>query len=283
MMKKKLKKKILNSSSSQTINLQSSDLHFNVVKIAVAQICNSIGYKRTQTSALETLTSVTIRYLQSLATSAVTSANSTGRTECNLFDIIRGLEDLHSGVGFHGNSNLNRRLYKLSESSIVRDTMEFVHLSREIPFAKPLPRYIVTANPPWLVNESGKLNHIPIWLPDFPKIVNGGEKTVVEAPIEDESAWEKRFKKIESNRRISNLPEKRKKVSFPIIGGDGRNVIVMECEGDLRGGICKGGKRVSCQIYEDVDESFVNASCSSNHDPKLKPKASVKMKLQEQT
>lgn len=228
--KKKLKKKISNSSSSQTNNLQSSDHHFTVVKIAVAQICKSIGYKRTQTFALETLTSITIQYLQSLATSAVTSANSTGRTECNLFDIIRGLEDLHSGVGFHGNCNLKRRLYNLSDSSIVRDMMKFVYFSREIPFAKPLPRYTDyklnhDSNPFCLFNASDelkhKVNHVPRWLPDFPKI-DGGKTVVVQAMIEVESVWEKKFKTIESNRRISNLPEERRTVSFTICGG--RNV-----------------------------------------------------------
>ncbi|KAJ0588427.1 putative transcription initiation factor TFIID subunit 8 [Helianthus annuus] len=42
----------------------------------------------------------------SLAKSASTSASSTGRIECNLYDVIRALEDLHADVGFTGNSYL---------------------------------------------------------------------------------------------------------------------------------------------------------------------------------
>ncbi|KAI3787606.1 hypothetical protein L1987_42195 [Smallanthus sonchifolius] len=260
--------------SSQSSDMESSDLHLSVFRIAVAQICNSVGYTGAQTSALKTLTAVAVRYLQSLAKSAANSASSTGRTKCNLLDIIRALEDLHSDVGFHGNSDRKRRLYILSDSSILIDTMKFVYLTPEIPFAKPLPRHSQTLppNPASFSDESGKWNHVPRWLPVFPKTSDVAEETVIPAPIEDETAWEK----TESNRKISKLPEKRKKVSFTI-GGGGRNVIKMQSEVDLRDGICKGGKRISCQIYED--ENFVSASCSSNHD--LKPKPSMKKKLQD--
>ncbi|KAL8207794.1 hypothetical protein R6Q57_007206 [Mikania cordata] len=249
------------SSSSQSSDMESPDLQTAVVRIAVAQICNSVGYDGAQSSALETLTSVASRYLQSLANAAAISATSTGRTQCNLLDIIRALEDLHSGGGFHGNSDLKRRLYILSDSSILIDTMKFVYLTDEIPFAKPLPRrrHTLPPNPPCFFDESGKLNHIPRWLPAFPEISDVVEKTVVPAPRKDE--------RIELIREISKLPEKRKKVSFTI-GGDGRNVIEMQSGVDLRGGICKGGKRVSCQIYDD--ENLVNASCSSHHDCKFK-------------
>ncbi|KAI3693595.1 hypothetical protein L1987_76542 [Smallanthus sonchifolius] len=240
--------------SSQSSDMDSSDLHLSVVRIAVAQICNSVGYTGTQTSALETLTAVALRYLQSLAKSAATSASSTGRTQCNLLDIIRALEDLHSDVGFHGNSDHKRRLYILSDSSILIDTMKFVYLTPEIPFAKPLRRrsHTFLSNPASFFDESGKWNHIPRWLPDFPKIVDVGEETVIPAAIEDETASEKKLLTTESNRNISKVPENRKKVSFTIGGGGGRNVIKMQSEVDLRGGICKRGKRISCQIYEDT-------------------------------
>ncbi|KAI3727583.1 hypothetical protein L6452_16199 [Arctium lappa] len=262
------KKKIKNSSSpSPDTDLQSSDFHTAVGRIAVAQICQSVGYRGAQTSALETLTDVAVRYLRSLAKSAATSAGSTGRTQCNLLDIVRALEGLHSDIGFRGNSDPKSRLNSLSDSSILRDTMKFVYRTREIPFSKPLPRRCRTLAPipPCFSDESAKWNHIPRWLPDFPKLNVGGEKPVVAAASEDEIALEK---KTRTSSVISNLPEKRKKVRFKIGGGGGgRNEIEigLGLDLDLRSGVCKGGKRISFQILHD-DEKFINSSSSSDHD-----------------
>lgn len=258
-MKRKTKKKKTRGSSSspcQTGVPESSDFHTAVARIAVAQICKSAGYRGAQTSALETLTDVAVRYLQSLAKSAATSAGSTGRTQCNLLDIIFASEELHSDIGFHGNSDPKRRLYSLTDSSILRDLMMFVNRTREIPFAQPLPRlcHTLPLNRPCFSGESAKWNHIPRWLPSFPEITDGAEKMVAAAGDGDgdgegegETAWE-----------ISKLPEKRKKVSFKIAGDGGRrNTTEMEFGVDLRSGICKGGKRISVQINdEDHDANF---------------------------
>nr|GEW41866.1 transcription initiation factor TFIID subunit 8-like [Tanacetum cinerariifolium] len=132
------KKKKTNSSSNPINGSDSSTFHVSIATAAVAQICHSIGFKSTQTTALQTLTDITVRYLTSLATSAATSAASTGRTECNLYDVIRGMEDVHADVGFNGNSVVTRRLSSLSDSEMLKDMMRFVHWSREVPFAKPL-------------------------------------------------------------------------------------------------------------------------------------------------
>nr|GEW41865.1 transcription initiation factor TFIID subunit 8-like [Tanacetum cinerariifolium] len=132
------KKKKTNSSSNPINGSDSSTFHVSIATAAVAQICHSIGFKSTQTTALQTLTNITVRYLTSLASSAATSAASTGRTECNLYDVIRGMEDVHADVGFNGNSVVTRRLSSLSDSEMLKDMMRFVHWSREVPFAKPL-------------------------------------------------------------------------------------------------------------------------------------------------
>ncbi|KAF5800742.1 putative transcription factor Hap3/NF-YB family [Helianthus annuus] len=285
----KTKKKKIKASSSQSHHTDSepSDLklHTAAVKIAVAQICKSVGYKAAQTSALETLTAVTVNYLMSLAKSAATFASSTGRTECNLYDVIRALEDLHADIGFTGNSDLKKRLCLLSDSSILRDMMKFVYLSREIPFAKPLPRrrYTVPANSPYFGAESVKWKHIPRWLPEFPKVVDGGGTTVAPAASGDETGCEKKFVTKEFDRKVDKLPEKRKKVSFRI-GCGGRRVIKMKSGGDLRSGMCKRGKRVLCEIYEDTDdEKIVNDSCSGNDEVKViqYTRRKKKKKLQE--
>lgn len=239
----KKKKKTKNSSTSS--RLTDSDFHVAVTKIAVAQICHSVGYRGTQTTALETLTDVTIRFLQSIGSSAVTVANSTGRTQSNLHDVIVALQNMYHDVGFIGNSNVTKRV---TDSSILRDTMKFVYRNREIPFAKPLPRRCstVTSYPPWF---SGECGHIPPWLPDFPKI---------EEAIVTDSKIERSIDSIKSNAgiKISELPEKRKKVRFTIIGRGGgggglRNEIENGYGVDLRARVCKGGKRISFQMYDD--------------------------------
>lgn len=254
MKKTKTKKKKFKNSSSEIIESQTSDFHTAVAKIAVAQICKSVGYKGAQTTALETLTDIALRYLQSIAKSAANSAGSSGRTQCNLLDVIRAFEDLHYDLGFKGNSDPKKRLNILSNSSILRDTMKFVYRSREIPFAKPLPRREIT-NPIISRCESAKLNvkmnHVPRWLPEFPKI---SDETVDDVTNEGEIEIEKKMRLIESDRKITKigkLPEKRKKVSFKI----GRNEIEVKFGGDLRSGdYCKGGKRILCQIYDDDND-----------------------------
>ncbi|CAI9274359.1 unnamed protein product [Lactuca saligna] len=256
------KKKVKDSSRlSKESDLESSDFNTAVMRIAVAQMCQSVGYQGAQISALKTLTDVAVRYLRALARYSTTSANSTGRTQCNLFDIVRALEELHSNIGFHGNSEPKRRLNILTNSSILRDTMKFVYRSREIPFANPLPRRSPTlpSNPPCFSNQNTKWNHVPSWLPDFPKISDAGEKPIFTASNEGETAWEKKMRTTESNKQISKLPEKRKKISFKI--GGGKNEFEMAYGVDLKSGVCKGGKRISCQIYDD--DRFSDASSSS--------------------
>ncbi|GJV50524.1 transcription initiation factor TFIID subunit 8-like protein [Tanacetum coccineum] len=137
-MKKKKKTNKTKPSSNPINGSDSSTFHVSIATTAVAQICHSIGFKSTQTTALQTLTNITVRYLTSLATSAATSAASSGRTECNLYDVIRGMEDVHADVGFTGNSAVTRLLSSLSDSEMLKDMMRFVHWSPEIPFAKPL-------------------------------------------------------------------------------------------------------------------------------------------------
>ncbi|CAH1415140.1 unnamed protein product [Lactuca virosa] len=59
----------------------------------------------------------------------------------------------------------------------------------------------------------------------------------------------------ESDKEISKLPEKRKKISFKI--GGGKNETDMTFGVDLKSGICNWGRRISCQIYDVDRDSYI--------------------------
>ncbi|KAJ6374697.1 hypothetical protein OIU78_030225 [Salix suchowensis] len=152
-----------------------SDYAFKITKTAVSQICQSVGFKFTQHSALETLTHITTLYLQTLARTAVSYSNASNRTQSNIFDIINSLHDMSSVQGFTGGSTLhcNSSGIGLLRSGVLKDIKSFVEFSDEIPFAKPIPR----GNPISLRRNSIPLEideldsrglHIPRWLSRFP-------------------------------------------------------------------------------------------------------------------
>ncbi|POO01724.1 Bromodomain associated domain containing protein [Trema orientale] len=68
--------------------LGADDFGRAVSKVAVAQICESVGFQKSKESALDALADITIRNLCDLGKTANFYANLTGRTECNVFDII---------------------------------------------------------------------------------------------------------------------------------------------------------------------------------------------------
>ncbi|XP_043687961.1 transcription initiation factor TFIID subunit 8-like [Telopea speciosissima] len=145
-----------------------------ISKVAVAQICQSVGFTGSQHSALEALSDIATKYLEALAKSASSNANSSGRTECNLFDVIHAIEDMNSGQGFRGASDVKKSLL---DSAIIRDVMSFVSWVDEIPFAKPIPRSNAgkrshisrcLSEPRKSYYQNSEFSHIPPWLPAFP-------------------------------------------------------------------------------------------------------------------
>ncbi|KAL6533871.1 hypothetical protein OROHE_013704 [Orobanche hederae] len=177
-------------------SLPESQFSLAIVRVAVAQICQSTGFKGAQNSALEALAEVAARYLQEIAKLAAASANSDGRTESNLPDIIVALEDLSSIQGYLGLSNV--RSPSLYTSSVVRDLMNFVKYTYEIPFARPLPpRKVYYSNGKKFLKrgnsssgsrgycDGGRWGHVPRWLPAVP--VEKGKEKVVET--EKEVIW----------------------------------------------------------------------------------------------
>ncbi|KAK9989247.1 hypothetical protein SO802_029486 [Lithocarpus litseifolius] len=140
-----------------------SEFSFAIARIAVSQICQSVGYKATQLSALNALTVVATKYLEAIAKSASSLANTSNRTQSNLLDLTLALHHL---VTLHTST-----LFSISSSGgIIRDLADFVSFNDEIPFAKPIPRPQITSIPSWAASSSS-FSHVPKWLPRFPDSV----------------------------------------------------------------------------------------------------------------
>ncbi|XP_073049314.1 transcription initiation factor TFIID subunit 8 [Primulina eburnea] len=216
-----------------------SGFSYGLLRVAVAQICQSMGFRGAQHTALEVITDIAARYLKTIAKTATTSANTRGRTQSNLRDIIVALEDLISVQGFPGASRVGPQ--SLHASAAIKDLMDFVKYTDEIPFAQPLP-------PRENFNGQGKLReqsdgrwhrdkentrHVPSWLPALPLVavpeeekerrweegrlgcLNGG------AGREEDERWQSAVKRGE-NKEIELLGKgKRLKVGFIVgIGND---------------------------------------------------------------
>lgn len=137
-------------------------LSFKLIKVAVSQICQSVGYKSVQQSAIDTLSSITAKYIEQVAKLAAWNSQQSNRTESNIFDLINALHGMQ-------NSGIQQNSCLLS-SSVLEEISEFVKRVKEIPFAKPIPRnWTATStlsSSPEIANLRGL--HIPEWLPPFP-------------------------------------------------------------------------------------------------------------------
>ncbi|KAJ6303680.1 hypothetical protein OIU77_017540 [Salix suchowensis] len=77
---------------------KSDDFGRAVSRMAVAQICERVGFDGFKKSALDSLSDITIQYLSDLGKTASFYANLSGRTRCHFFDIARSFEDILIGV-----------------------------------------------------------------------------------------------------------------------------------------------------------------------------------------
>ncbi|CAK9162996.1 unnamed protein product [Ilex paraguariensis] len=158
------------STTTTTTKSKSDDFAQSIARIGVAQVCESAGFQSFQQSALDTFSDVAVRYIREIGKTANHYASLAGRTDCNMFDIIQGLEDLGSVQGFSGNSDVNHCLY---HSGTVKEIVQYVGTAEEIPFAYSIPRFpVVKERKPSLsfeqVGEMPPGDHIPTWLPVFP-------------------------------------------------------------------------------------------------------------------
>ncbi|XVF14420.1 hypothetical protein REPUB_Repub09cG0057700 [Reevesia pubescens] len=155
---------------SYNFRSKSDDFALAIAKVAVAQVCESVGFQSFQHSALETLSDIIVRYIYSVGKTANFNANLAGRVEADVFDVIQGLEELGLGLGFAGASDVDRCV---ANSGIVRDIGHFVGDANDIPFAYDVPRFPVVKERKEMGSFSEKGEeppgeHIPSWLPAFP-------------------------------------------------------------------------------------------------------------------
>ncbi|XVF87077.1 hypothetical protein PTKIN_Ptkin18bG0091300 [Pterospermum kingtungense] len=150
------------------------DFPFAITKVAVSQICKSVGFRHSKVSALDTLTLVATKYLEALGKSAVWFSNAASRTQSNLLDLTNALHDLSLQGGFQGASTLYHDENCLLKSSVLGGLSGFVSNTDEIPFAKPIQREKergieeVKAGSGDYLQRGG---HVPEWLPGFPDVV----------------------------------------------------------------------------------------------------------------
>ncbi|KAL3646790.1 hypothetical protein CASFOL_009334 [Castilleja foliolosa] len=170
-----------------------------IARTAVAQVCESIGFVGFNESALDSLADIAIRYLCDLGKASRFYTNLSGRTECNVFDIAQGLEDLCLPIGFRGSSDIYTDC-KVN-SGAIREIEDYVKTSDEIPFAQPLQRFPVIRDrimiPSFLqMDETPCFKHLPAWLPAFPD-----PHTYIRTPVWNERVSDPHTDKIELARQ----------------------------------------------------------------------------------
>ncbi|KAK6126220.1 hypothetical protein DH2020_040041 [Rehmannia glutinosa] len=143
-----------------------------ISRISVAQVCESIGFEGFDESALDSLADIVIRYLCDLGKTSKFYANLAGRTECNVFDVAQGLEDLGMPQGFPGASEIHT-------DCVVSSGAE----------RKLIPSFLQ-------MGETPSSKHIPAWLPAFPD-----PHTYVRTPVWNERVSDPRTDKIELARQ----------------------------------------------------------------------------------
>ncbi|CAL9778462.1 unnamed protein product [Musa acuminata subsp. burmannicoides] len=157
------------TSKKSRLSSRGDEFSHAVAKIAVGQICESVGFHGSNRTAINAMADIMVRYICDLGKSANFYANLAGRTSCNVFDIIQGLEDLSSSRGFSGASDVH---HCLVGSGVVREITQFV-TTEEVPFAQPISGYPVCTTPKPTpsfaqVGETSSGKHIPDWVPSLP-------------------------------------------------------------------------------------------------------------------
>ncbi|KAF7801369.1 transcription initiation factor TFIID subunit 8 [Senna tora] len=291
--KAKAKKKRTLVENEAQIAKSPSDFSFALAKIAVSQICQSAGFKRTQLYALETFTNVATKYLQAIAKSAASFSNASNRTDSNLFDLINAVHDMGSVQGFPTASETHK--HELLSSGALKDIMKFVKLSNKLPHAKspPCKSSSQTPNPEHPIDSSTSAGcytsnlqglHIPKWLPDFPpessykncdKVIRErkhGEKLwehsvameISDSNVEENGEALQNKKEVcwkEAKDGRMELAKERGKLKFKI-GREKKDQQGFGLGMKMMNGVCKGGKRVcwnhnkmnDCMFEDKEDE-----------------------------
>nr|AAM61252.1 unknown [Arabidopsis thaliana] len=190
-----------NDAASSSGCSESYEFSHAAAKAAVAQVCESVGYENFKDPALESLSGFALQYILQLGKTATSFANLTGRSQCNVFDIILALDDLTDNNGEQG---ISSESCSLGRSIKLREIIDFVNSSEEIPSSQPLPSFPVAISdrsrkmiPSFVeIGETPPGKHIPLWLPAFPD-----PHTYKETPMWIERVSDPRGDKIEQARQ----------------------------------------------------------------------------------
>ncbi|KAH6803043.1 hypothetical protein C2S51_034489 [Perilla frutescens var. frutescens] len=185
-----------------------------IARNMVAQVCESLGFQSFHQSALDNLADVAVRYIREIGKTASSYANLANRTQCNVFDVIQGLEDLGAVQGFSGASDVR---HSLSGSGVVKDIIRYVSRADEIPFADSIPVFPVVKERILecsfaQADENPPDEHIPSWLPKFPdpvtyaELSSGNEKDSETEAVNKIQQVEQQHRKAE--RSLLNLQQK---------------------------------------------------------------------------
>ncbi|GAB2235769.1 hypothetical protein Drorol1_Dr00026210 [Drosera rotundifolia] len=169
-----------------------------LARVAVAQICEGVGFNCAKESALLALSDVAVRFMRDIGKSASSCACLAGRTECNVFHIVRALEDMSSIIGFRGASEVECCPVV---SGVVKELVEFVETAEEIPFARPVTQFPVIKSRRGIpsfsqIGEAPSGDHVPDWLPAFPD-----QHTYAHSPVLDVRGTDRRVGKLEQARQ----------------------------------------------------------------------------------
>lgn len=195
-----------------------------IARIAVAQVCESVGFQGFQQSAIDTFSDVACKYVQEIGKVSGFYAGLAGRTECNAFDVVQGLEELSISQGFVGGSDRDNCL---SGSGIVKDLSQYVNLSEEIAFAYAVPSFPVVkdrkSTPSFLqAGETPPTDDIPPWLPMFlePKMDSSMPSAVADDTQTMTDRLEQEQKVLELDAASTKLEQfrARNEPVFPVVG-----------------------------------------------------------------
>jgi transcription initiation factor TFIID subunit 8 len=121
-----------------------------LLKIVIAQICQSMDCEGIEQSACETMVDILQHYIEELGYLSHMYAEHAGRIECNFNDSQLALKDLQVSM---------------------RELMLFHSQVEETPFARAIPRFPMGPSQKRrkvLTSADALPNHIPLYFPPFP-------------------------------------------------------------------------------------------------------------------
>mmetsp|Transcript_36386 Transcript_36386/g.90773 ORF Transcript_36386/g.90773 Transcript_36386/m.90773 type:complete len:256 (+) Transcript_36386:118-885(+) len=125
-----------------------------LLRVAVAQICQGAGFARAQEAACELLVDVLLKYIETVGLVARDSAESAGRTEMNFVDVHAALAELETTVS--------------SLTEFARDA-EDTPCARAVPtFPVKRKRILITPDDERADAEPPEAPEVPDWFPPFP-------------------------------------------------------------------------------------------------------------------